>query len=652
MKRRKRIRKALKFILPVLAALFIVLVVFFAFAADIGFNDLRSLVTVRKADDYPLYVMRFYGDYGFTDLQTGRGLKGLRKWAYEQLKPQSAGPMCTCFSVISKQTDRIFGRNFDWRNTEAALLLFTDPPGKYASVSMVDVTYFRFDPVKTGLLDYLVLLGSPYLPTEGMNECGVAVAALQVPHADGGNDPNKETVGVSCLMRQILDNAGSVDEAITLIEQYNVVFTYGPPSHLLISDSSGNSAVIEFLDGSPTVLKSTESFQPCTNFIISGRSIEQALNSCWRYKTAYSALKELQGRVNSEQAMEILKNASWGNTIWSAVYGQSTGKIQLAMDKDYERIYEFSLRMKDRKGTRTRIDPIRPAKASWPSPTDGITIGPDKEHKLSWRPGEQATSHRIYFGADKSNLPLLAEAKKPERLRLPVLEEDQTYYWRVDEVGSDGAVVTGDIWKFSIGELIGWWKLDGDVKDSSGNDHHGTIKGDPKWVTGPIGDGLEFDGVDDYVDTGYKTDISTLTVAVWVNSPAAPSPESQSEVVSWDFFHINWDQPGPFFRGAASLGAGRRWYAASFGTLKANTWYHLCATYNGKSLKAYKDGELINVNADPSGPPIAGKGTLKFGRHSLEFVKEYFRGTIDDVRIYNYALSQNEITKLFEEGFM
>ncbi|UCC99191.1 MAG: linear amide C-N hydrolase, partial [Phycisphaerales bacterium] len=332
MKRRKRIRKALQLILLVIVIPVIALIALLSFVADIQLKDLRSLVTVRKVDDCPFYVMQYYGDYGFKDPQTGRGFEGIWKWAYEQLRPQDAGPMCTCFSATNTQVDRVFGRNYDWQNTKAALLLFTDPPDKYASVSMVDITYFRFDPVETGLLDYLVLLGAPYLPADGMNECGLTVAAMSVPDADGGNDPNKEALGISCLMRQILDRASSVDEAVALIEQHNVVFTYGPKIHLLISDASGDSAIIEFLDGSPTVVRTTEPFQPCTNFVVSGKSHEQALNSCWRYNTAYTALQELQGRVTSEHAMELLKNVSWGNTVWSTVYGQSTGKIQLVMD--------------------------------------------------------------------------------------------------------------------------------------------------------------------------------------------------------------------------------------------------------------------------------------------------------------------------------
>jgi len=661
MKRRKRIRRALKLTLLVLVTLVMVLITLLVlvtlvmvlialvwFVADIGLSDLRSLATVEKVDDYPLYVMRYYGDYGLKDCQTARGFNFAWKLAHKLLRPQDAGAMCTCFTATSKQANRIFGRNYDWRDTKAALLLFTDPPGKYASVSMVDLSFFRFDAVEPCLLDYFLLRGAPYLPMDGMNECGVAVAAMQVPDADGGNDPHKETLGISCLMRQILDNTGSVEEAIELTKQNNIVFTYGPPTHLLIGDASGDSAVVEFIDGAPNVLKSTGPFQPSTNFVLSGKGVEQALKSCWRYERAYTELQRLAGRVTTEEAMKLLQDVSQLHTVWSAVYGQSTGKIQLAMDTDYDRVYEFSLKMKGKRGTRTMIAPIRPAKASWPGPADRMTISPDSEPKLTWRSGDKAQSHMVYLGADKSNLPLLAEVGKPEQLRLPATEESQTYYWRVDEVRTDGTVITGDVWEFSLGKLVGWWKLDGDVKDSSGNDHHGTIKGSPKWVRGRVGDGLEFDGMDDYVDTGTRMKVPAFTVAAWVKSPAGPSPASQSEVVSWDSVHINWDQPSPFFRGAAALRAGERSYAAGFGTLKADTWYHLCATYDGESLKAYKDAVLAMVNADPSGPPIAGTGTLKFARHSLEFVEEYFRGTIDDVRIYNYALSQGEITKLLE----
>jgi hypothetical protein len=56
------------------------------------------------------------------------------------------------------------------------------------------------------------------------------------------------------------------------------------------------------------------------------------------------------------------------------------------------------------------------------------------------------------------------------------------------------------------------------------------------------------------------------------------------------------------------------------------------------------------VNTDPSGKPTCSTGTLKFGRHSLTFVEEYFCGTIDDVRVYNYALKHEDIIELLKLG--
>ena len=90
---------------------------------------------------------------------------------------------------------------------------------------------------------------------------------------------------------------------------------------------------------------------------------------------------------------------------------------------------------------------------------------------------------------------------------------------------------------------------------------------------------------------------------------------------------------------------GSTWHPASFGDLQANTWYHLVASYDGEDFKAYKDGVLITNNSTPSGEPETEGSTLKLGRHSR--YGDYFAGSIDDVHIYNYALSQVEIAALY-----
>ncbi len=211
---------------------------------------------------------------------------------------------------------------------------------------------------------------------------------------------------------------------------------------------------------------------------------------------------------------------------------------------------------------------------------------------------------------------------------------------------------------FGTGELaglIGWWKLDETegttASDSSGNGHDATLHGDPKWQPsgGKVGGALQFDGDDDYADTGYDDSLSTWTVAAWVKSPAAPTSAGPSGPVHREKnFQINWNHELDQFRGAAGVSLGVKWHAASFGSLQADTWYHLAATFDGKSLKAYTNGTLVTNNPDASGVPDIEPETLKLGRHARD--NNCFAGTIDDVRLYNFGLDEAQIQQLFREG--
>ncbi len=202
--------------------------------------------------------------------------------------------------------------------------------------------------------------------------------------------------------------------------------------------------------------------------------------------------------------------------------------------------------------------------------------------------------------------------------------------------------------------LAAWWKLDetgGDsVADSSGNGRHGVIHGDPAWLPsgGHVRGALQFDGVDDYVDTGWMPHLPTWTVATWVMSPAAPAQlsEASGPVHAQKNFQINWNHGSGDFRGAAGFSCGGTWHAAGFGDLKPNVWYHLAATYDGENLKAYKDGILVQDNPAPSGDSDQEKLTLKLGRHGL--VESFFAGAVDDVCVFAGALEADEVKALYD----
>jgi len=439
-------------------------------------NRYRSVASLKRINDndndVPLYVMRYHGDHESVDLQTGRGLKGLWKWLYEKRTNQRAGLpqaapsaieiaglghqqgvnayLCTCFSAMDQNSDRLFGRNLDW-SCDAALLLFTDPSNGYASVSMVDLTYFGVDSHKPGWLKRYSLLGAPYLPFDGMNECGVAVGIMTVPHADGGHDPNKETLGLMRLIREILNHASTVEQATAIAEKYNITFTYGPPAHLQVSDVHGDSAIIEFVDGETTITQKELPWQVCTNFIVSGKTEKESLDSCWRYNKAHTLLGQSQGYLSETSAMELLDDVSEDDTAWSIVYEQSSGKIQIVAGQDYEQVYEFQLGMRDKPDSETIIRPIPPLKATKPKPRQGAGQVPYRKPILKWKAGQHAQSHRVYFGTDRHSLRYLGNVTSPEYTGLPELHKDVTYYWRVDEVHEDESIVKGDLWRFEIG---------------------------------------------------------------------------------------------------------------------------------------------------------------------------------------------------------
>lgn len=333
-----------------------------------GTDEEKTLKSLTKVNDHPLYTMKFYGDYGFAQrvgLSKGEPvasavskrstnsalLGGLRVSALETMNAKNTVGCstpgdntwgCTCFVAYGNPANPQFGRNFDWHDC-IPLLLFTNPPNGYASVSIVDLEYLGYARVNLpdGGGDKTALLESPWYPFDGMNEKGVTVGMMAVPAARAPYDPKKISLGELGTIRLILDFAASTDEAIALLGKFNLRVE-DPPVHYLIADAGGHSAVIEYVNGSMSELKNSEPWHVSTNFIITG-SAAPANSPCWRYNTAYSELRTANGVLSSEGAMGLLSRVSQVSTIWSVVYGMSGGTVLVATDRGYAGALKFSL---------------------------------------------------------------------------------------------------------------------------------------------------------------------------------------------------------------------------------------------------------------------------------------------------------------------
>ena len=301
------------------------------------YGPVKTLSSLEKVDDFPLYVMRYHGTY-FFDLFAEEGMdRPFYRKVYEKVNPDA----CTSFAAMSPRGDRIFGRNFDWKH-RASLLLFTDPPNGYASVSMVDLFYLGFEGTQEiPWSNRFNLLGAPYATIDGMNECGVAIGQNLVPKRKIPKDPNKPTLLNTQLLRLVLDHAKDVNEAISLILGYNAEFVV--PVHFHIADASGKSAIVEYTDGKIVIVREDNPWQVSTNFLIS----EEDKPDCRRYILVNEILGKVEGKIQQEEAMRVLGEAKLDNTVWSVVYNLSTGRIQLAMGTDYTRVHNFKLDMKN-----------------------------------------------------------------------------------------------------------------------------------------------------------------------------------------------------------------------------------------------------------------------------------------------------------------
>ena len=296
--------------------------------------------------------------------------------------------------------------------------------------------------------------------------------------------------------------------------------------------------------------------------------------------------------------------------------------------------------------------PLNPlSKAIKPQPVDGLTGTQIEDMELSWMPGANAAGHKVYMGTGPDALELLAEVNDSTSAVAPALERGATYYWRVDEVQSDGSIVTGDVWNFSPGGLVGFWKLDegsaSTAADSSGNNLHGTIAGNPVWIDGPAGYALQFDGDGDYVDLGNDSSLNMtaqITVAAWIKVDTFDC-EWQAVITkgdgSWRLQRygtrgsIEFACTGAFVPGAL--------VGSLFGTVSVNDgrWHHITGTYDGSRICLYVDGKL-DISSEAAGSIEVNDYNLFVGANA-EKPDRNFKGSIDDVRIYNYALSAEEV---------
>jgi hypothetical protein len=205
--------------------------------------------------------------------------------------------------------------------------------------------------------------------------------------------------------------------------------------------------------------------------------------------------------------------------------------------------------------------------------------------------------------------------------------------------------------------LKGYWKFNENTGtttvDSSGSGNTGTLTSGAGWGTGQSGSAVGLDGVDDYVQMGAQSTlvvINTVSFTAWIHPTGAGSHATvggtilvkegeyvlarfPNGTIQWGFANSN---PGWLF-----IDTG---YVAPL-----NQWTHVAVTYDNGTIKTYANGGLVHTFSGSGfiGDAITGQNDFRIGGRQV--ISQHFQGRIDEVRVYNRALSASEITELIAD---
>jgi hypothetical protein len=234
----------------------------------------------------------------------------------------------------------------------------------------------------------------------------------------------------------------------------------------------------------------------------------------------------------------------------------------------------------------------------------------------------------------------------------------RAYFWIPGATGQEieiKQIVLGDPGSIQAHlRPVSWWTANGDAKDSvDGNP--GALTNGATLTNGKIGSAFSFDGVNDYIQVGNKTSLKmtdAVTVEAWIYPTGAGSDPSSGGII------VNKEGEYEIARFAdgtirwAVANSGITWTFVNTGFVAPlNQWTHIALSYGDGSVRTFANGALVHTRTYNSsstlGDAHVGQEDFRIGGRQSSCCNQYFRGSIDEVKVYNRTRSASEIQNSF-----
>ena len=265
---------------------------------------------------------------------------------------------CSAFRTQTTDGDVLMGRNYDFKDDTSALLVHTDPADGYESICFSALNNLRANSPDSSIKGRIASLLGPFAALDGINEKGVSIAVLTLDSEATDQQTGKPAINTSLAIRLVLDRAASTQQAVDLLERYDMHAMAGRDYHFFISDAQGDSRIVEWDPKSETRRMVATPVREITNYyalyadeVLSNQKNGDLGHGKERAIAIADVLDANDGLVTCDVAWEALKAAAQdpnpddvtSNTQWSIVYNNTDLTADVCLRRNWDDVYRFSL---------------------------------------------------------------------------------------------------------------------------------------------------------------------------------------------------------------------------------------------------------------------------------------------------------------------